>query len=199
MIREQAGLTHARLFDWGEENDFFARLFLNSLKRGGSSFIFEQLTKSFLHHFLQVRHLPNNTLFIPAPPSQLNHPQDHAFSLCYAMSHITGLPFQTPLARHLQAKVAQKQKNRKERKEILFTTSKSFSNSNKLIVFVDDILTTGGTARSAWKTLGKPRQFIIFTLCWRRLWVEGHTPWDRPCLPRGDVAGREAPIRTTRL
>ena len=174
MIREQGGLTHARLFDWGEENDFFARLFLNSLKKGGPAFIFEKLMQDFLHRFLQVRSLPANTVFIPAPSSHREQPQDHAFSLCHAMSHVAGFAFQNPLlvAPSPQTQIAQKQKSRKERKEIHFDVQKSFSVSNKTLIFVDDILTTGATARSAWKTLGKPPSFIIFTLSWRRFLQE---------------------------
>ncbi len=172
MIREQGGLTHVRLFDWGEENDFLARHFLNSLKKGGSSFIFNTLAKEFLHRFLQVLPLPDNTLFIPAP-ARSRPLRDHAFSLCQAFSQISQIPMQNPLmVLPAQQQGPQKQKNRRERKEIHFQLKEPLLLKNRRIVFVDDILTTGATARSAHKALGKPQPFMIFTLSWRRLLQE---------------------------
>ena len=207
MIREQGGWTHARLFDWGEENDFFARMFLNSLKKGGPSFIFERLAQDFLQRFLQVRDLnprdrkpagyekgasfeavPTskankklensnkasllvNTLFIPAPSSGVVQLTDHAFSFCYALSQTAGIALQNPLLVSHKVSIkqtSQKQKNKKERREIHFELKEPFLAGDKTIIFVDDILTTGATAHSAWKALGQPQKFIIFTLSWRR-------------------------------
>ena len=174
MIREQGGLTHARLFDWGEENDFFARLFLNSLKKRKLGFIFESLAKDFLHRFLQVRDLPPNTLFVPAPASHQNKLKNHALSICHSLSHVVGMDSQNPLLilNHMDSKQVQKRKNKKERRKINFGVQESFSVEKRPLVFVDDILTTGATARSAWKALGKPKDFMIFTLSWRRFLTE---------------------------
>ena len=173
MIREQSGLSHVRLFDWGEENDFLARQFLNSLKKGQADAIFNVLAREFLHRFLQVLPLPADTVFIPAP-ARSECPRDHAFSLCQAFSDISQIQMQNPLrVLPAQKQGAQKRKTKRERKKIHFQLKEPLpSLKNQRIIFVDDILTTGATARSAHKALGQNKPFMIFTLSWRRLLKE---------------------------
>lgn len=178
MIREQEGLTHARLFDWNKENDFFIRLFLNSLKRGGPSFIFDKLMQDFLSRIIQVRPLPLKALLIPAPAHPGLYFKDHAFCLGSSFSRLSGLRLKNPLLRLSVSDKAdktdkagvktQKRKNRRERKKVRFCLKEnSLIKKEESIIFIDDILTTGGTALAAYETSGAPKDFMIFTLAWR--------------------------------
>lgn len=170
MIREQEGLTHFRLFNWNKENDFFIRLFLNSLKKGGPSFIFNKLILDFLNRVVQISSLPVSSVWIPAPSQSVDDFRDHAFCLASAFSHFSGMPLKNPLLRpSLFDKTSlQKQKNRQERKEMQFSLKEnSFVKENEKVIFVDDILTTGATARAGYKALKAPKEFRIFTLAFR--------------------------------
>ena len=169
MIREQGGLTHLRLFDWNEENDLFVRLFLNSLKKAGPCFVFNTVVLDFLHRIVQVHGLPLEAVLIPAPARSLRHFQDHAFSLAFSFSHLSGLSLCNPLLRlsPVNKDQSQKQKTKKERRKVRFSLKEDVDFNNKKIIFVDDVLTTGATAQAAHQTLKKPKQFVIFTLAWR--------------------------------
>ena len=55
------------------------------------------------------------------------------------------------------------------KKELLWKWRASLSFlKRKALVFVDDVLTTGSTARAAFQALDKPENFFVFTLVWRR-------------------------------
>ncbi len=168
MIREQDSLIHFRLFNWSEENDFFIRLFLNSLKKGGPSFIFNKLILEFLNRAFQVTSLPFSSVLVPAPPHPLYCLRDHAFCLADALARFSGLPLKNPLLRVSFKTSMQKQKNRQERKEMRFyLREKNFLKQNEKIIFVDDVLTTGATAQAVYSALKAPKEFMIFTLAFR--------------------------------
>ena len=168
MIREQDGWTHIRLFDWNGENDFFIRLFLNSLKKGGPRFIFNKITMEYVHRVVQKYPIPMETVLVPAPVRSDHCSSDHAFCLALSFSRLMGLDLFNPLRRShfLKKEGFQKGRDRQERKKIKFHINKDSFHPKK-IIFVDDILTTGATARAAWQALKKPRCFVIFTLAWR--------------------------------
>lgn len=165
MIREEKELTHVRLFDWNKENDFFIRLFLNSLKKGGPSFVFNKVILEFLHRIVQVYPLPLDAILIPAP-SRYSF-QDHAFCLASAFAHFSHLQLYNPLLRLSPVGQVQKQRKRQERRQIHFCVKANSCMNNKKVIFVDDILTTGATARAAYRALEEPKAFVIFTLAWR--------------------------------
>lgn len=167
MVRQEKELTHFRLFNWSEENDFFIRLFLNSLKKGGPSFIFNQVVLDFLYHVTQVYSIPRDTVIIPAP--SYSRSPDHALCLASAFSRFSGLELYNVLFPYSPEGKNRKQKQRikTERRKIYFSVKEKCILEDKKIIFVDDILTTGSTARAAWEALCKPRNFVIFTLAWR--------------------------------
>ena len=199
MIREQDGWTHIRLFDWNGENDFFIRLFLNSLKKGGPRYVFNKIILEYVHRIVQKYPIPSEAVLVPAPVRSSDGSSDHAFFLALSFSRLMGSHLFNPLRKYdiLKKEGFQKQKTRQERKEIqfhIYQTGQERENSKlcssvrrslqkpqkanqismnkdffkkKKVIFVDDILTTGATARAAWQALKKPRCFVIFTLAWR--------------------------------
>ena len=172
MIRVQNGLTHIRLFDWYEENDFFIRLLLNSLKKGAPEFIFNELSQELLRRIIHVRSLRTNNVIIPAP-AEKSHFKDHAFCLASSLANLTGYSVQSPLSRVTADEGGklrkQKLQSKAERRKVHFQTKKYFS--YKSCIFVDDILTTGATALAAYKALNKPSSFLVMTLAWRHTLV----------------------------
>ena len=142
MIRDQDGCTHIRLFDWNMENDFFIRLFLNSLKKGGPSFIFQKVILEFLHRIVQKYPLPMDALLVPAPARFYNSVHDHAFCLASSFSYFSGLQLCNTLRRSdtVDKVKFQKRKNRKERAQVHFQVNRDFFPNKKKIIFVDDVL-----------------------------------------------------------
>ena len=92
-----------------------------------------------------------------------------------ALSNLMGGKVIACLARE-DGSLQQKNKSRKQRFVVSFQwaeniTAEDFRSKieNYRVIFVDDVLTTGSTARSAWKTLGKPKDFAVWTLVQRSL------------------------------
>lgn len=99
--------------------------------------------------------------------------RDHAQKWGRALQRVSGLRHQ-PILRHKdQNTTSQKSKSRAERGLTeLVCTEKYSSFLEDQIIFVDDVLTTGSTARAAYEILGRPKKFEVWTVL------------DRPRLPR---------------
>lgn len=112
-------------------------------------------------------------MFVPSPSR--NGERDHAIQLANSIAELTGATVYPCLVRVNQS-TEQKNKSRKQRFGVSFAfaeniTARDFQTETegKRVIFVDDVLTTGATALSAWKTMGKPKDFAVWTLVQRSL------------------------------
>ena len=167
VYRTEKTFPHLRLLDWHEDNHNLIHCFANSLKQGAPNFIFKRIGLEMVSRFIHLNLWNKKTLplFIPSPPSSNSNP-DHAFLLAKALSFYFGGEVLSILKKDLSLGL-QKTKSKRERAAIQMTKENTAPITNP-IVFVDDILTTGSTARAAFQALNKPKNFFIFTLIWRR-------------------------------
>ena len=167
VYRVEKTLPHLRLFDWHNDNYYFLQRFIKSLKQGGPFFIFEKLGLESFSRFIHRSLWPKESklVFIPAPPSGKTI-KDHAHLFAKSLSFYFGAEMRL-LLKKKSKKSQQKSKNKKERSSVELLST-GFLKPEEIIVFVDDVLTTGSTARSAYRALNKPKNFFIFTLAWKR-------------------------------
>lgn len=164
--RSEKTLPHFRLIDWHEDNHHLIQRLISSLKQGGPEFIFRRMGLEMFSRFLYLNLWDKKTfpVFVPAPRRFKNKP-DHAFQLASALSFYFGGKTKSILKR--KSKDFQKRKSRRQRANIQMLSEKTVAH-NQTVVFVDDVLTTGATARSAFQALNQPKHFFIFTLAWKR-------------------------------
>lgn len=158
---------HFHLLSWHEDNHQLIKLFIDSLKQGGPDFIFKRVGLEMFSRFLHFRLWDKKTtpVFVPSP-SRSKIKNDHAFRLAESLSFYFGGKVNSFLKREPNS-LSQKRKSKKARAFIQMKSERIVS-VNQPIVFVDDVLTTGSTARAAFQALNKPKKFFIFTLIWRR-------------------------------
>jgi predicted amidophosphoribosyltransferase len=145
------------LLAWPAGDLTTARLLL-SLKGGANPSGFQKLAAEFIrvldqNHFLKRFDTGAELVIVPAPPRQ-DGQMDHAGRWARALSELTGAPVQNLLLRGSPAR-DQRWLKRRERAsvELLLQPGKNVD-SEKIYIFVDDVMTTGATFRAARKTLG---------------------------------------------
>lgn len=138
----------------------------------------EKLWQHYAEEFLRRRWSDRPSrkpyLLIPAPSRQGK--KDHAYYFVKGLIEAgAGIELYSCLSRG-SAAGAQKKRTRSQRERTAMEwaeniTQKDFNakSAGKHVIFVDDIVTTGSTARAAWRTLGKPRDFAVWALAQRGL------------------------------
>jgi len=167
IYRVEKKLSHFRLLDWHPDNYQTVKSFVYSLKQGGPDFLFKRLALEMFSRLVHFNLWNKQTIpiFVPAPFRKVNQ-KDHAGQLAHALSYYFGGNV-CDLLKRSENYDSQKNKTRRQRVKIELQKILSIP-SDRTIVFVDDVLTTGSTARAAFQTLNCPKKFFIFTLIWKR-------------------------------
>ena len=167
-MRMQSSFRHLRLIDWTPENDSFMRALLISLKGPRRSLFFNELAREFFMRIQYLSSLKRDQPFIFIPCPSRSSSKDHGFFWARALGEQLKQPVQQALS-HFSSHTDQKVKNlflRGERKFLLTIDECQLKNKN--LVFVDDVVTSGATAKAAYLTLGKSESFMVWSIFWRK-------------------------------
>ncbi|OFZ19360.1 MAG: hypothetical protein A2Z20_01875 [Bdellovibrionales bacterium RBG_16_40_8] len=159
------------LYDWRDKNYLLASKIIRAFKCGGPEELFYSVAEKMIIHSLQFccAEENKNLVFVPAPGKNL-FGRDHAESLAFQLAKITGGIYAPLLIR--SGEKAQKLKSEKERKmetklclkPNAIEALRQYKNQASRIIFIDDIITSGATAKSAFETLGRPKNYMVWTI-----------------------------------
>jgi len=160
-------------FEWSRATDGARKAaVLHALKgrtpKGTWRFFAEQF---LIQHFESLER--DSWIVVPAPPS-VPGKADHALLWAECLSETIG-GHCLPLLKRSRPELEQKALDRASRQQVTMELAdgvssrrlKQLSRKGWKFVFADDVFTTGATARAAWKALGEPKPFQIWTLSYR--------------------------------
>jgi len=158
------------LFDWKANENRVCDALLTSLKGGFDQNVFRKLAALHIrrHVVMSQPKAGVNLVIVPAPSKHSR--ADHAFAWGRALSDILDSKFVPSL--EAIAVGNQKNKTRSERNVLELKGHENFSEFQGTVVFVDDIVTTGATARAAYFALGRPPHFEVWSIAYRHLAAE---------------------------
>jgi predicted amidophosphoribosyltransferase len=165
----------ASLFQWIPGQQQVLSFLILALKGAHGGRAWQYFAEEFWRRYLSTQEpFSKRVLLVPSPGQEGR--RDHAFLFTEGLAKASGVQICNCLKRDSMAGKAQKTKSRQQRARVSFQWAENFSlaefrarASDMKIVFIDDVVTTGATAKAAWKTLGKPEDFTIWSLAQRSL------------------------------
>lgn len=152
------GIHGTSLFEWYPDQDRKVSKLMIHLKGGELSETFRFYARNFVGRL--SKRLPSQSVFVPCPSSQARL---HSQTLAGAFSEILGFPVIDSL--QSDAQESQKVKSREARERLQLRNCHDFRQHN--VIFIDDVVTTGATARSARNAIGSCQSFQVWCLAHR--------------------------------
>lgn len=154
------------LFEWNdsEQGKVVGKL-VKDLKGFWGKLAFERLARHFSYRRIGFGVDPGFEIH-PSPAKNFGE-SDHAFWWGYGLSQLWEVPLRTVLKR--QGGKSQKQLSAQDRQSLKLDLVTEFSGQESSVIFVDDVITTGATARAAWRALGQPKGFEVWSVACRPL------------------------------
>lgn len=152
---------------WSEENDVYLRPLIYSMKGGWGPQLAENFAEdlSFARASLPARPA---SFCVTLPPRKPGRERDHAWALADGFARLwraplwDGLQFDADPFEHLP----QKRKTAAERRQRRFRPCQPPPPAAAWTL-VDDVVTSGATARAVYEALGRPSQFEVWALAAR--------------------------------
>lgn len=168
---------------YGHEDEGMKNLLL-SLKGLPPQWVFLQMVDLWIQAFPEeaLNAQKAGAFIVPAPSargvsSYSNRPRQHAQLLAQAFGQRLGLEVLPRLLKSISndstmQKFKDRERRQKSRQFEVLDPSDLIFLDNQMIIFVDDLVTTGATARAAFEALGCPKHFRIWALFDRSALIE---------------------------
>ncbi len=160
---QELGFPHYYALAWRSGNDWWLRPFIYGLKGGGPREVFEQVARFIVLKRLGGR-LPQRVRIIHVPGHQ---EADHSFCLSREVAKILGVEVESCLLPSQSSPQGLQQKSKKisERQKVMFHKKPGYKTDHgESVILIDDVVTTGATAKAVFKALGAPPGFEVWSL-----------------------------------
>lgn len=175
-IKKQTYISHHdqqisiySLFDWKPQASNALSSLMTSLKGRSPDCVWMFYATEFIQNRIGQNAIPKNSILVPCPNFQKK--EDHAFQFCQALSKQTGIPMKLLFTSESQTHFRHQNRSLREahlKSRMLW--SEKFTKSefqNQHIIFVDDIITTGTTVKSAYIQSIHCKSFEAWSLSYR--------------------------------
>ncbi len=156
----ESSIQGTAMFDWFPDQDRKVSKLMVALKGGRLNRTLDLYARIYVSRLFSGP--PTDCVLVPCPSSSKN--PDHALKLAQSFSKILFVPVSTSLIK--KSIGAQKGRSKAERRGIQMECLSDLQ--TKHVIFIDDIVTSGATARSARIAVGPCRSFQVWCLAYRR-------------------------------